>query len=145
MLQRVRDHGGQQTLRVQSPIDQTDRLGCAAPLRHYPGVVVATNTVAAALANWREQTKFLVIAATLSAAVIALTLFLIIRQITRQSREAQQRLEAERGRLDTALNNMIQGLVMFDASARIVTFNRRYIDMYDLSTDIVKPGCISAT
>ena len=30
---------------------------------------------------------------------------------------------------------------MFDASARIVTFNRRYIDMYDLSTDIVKPGC----
>ena len=74
-------------------------------------------------------------------AVIALILFLIIRQITRQSREAQQRLEAERGRLDTALNNMIQGLVTFDASARIVTFNRRYIDMYNLSTDIVKPGC----
>src|SRR6185437_17028973 len=71
----------------------------------------------------------------------ALTLFLIIRQITRQSREAQRRLEAERGRLDTALNNMIQGLVTFDASARVVTFNRRYIDMYNLSTEIVKPGC----
>ena len=89
MLQRVRDQGGQQTLRVQSPIDQTDRLGSAAPLAHYPGVVVATNTTTAALADWREQTRFLVIAATLSAAVIALTLFLIIRQITRQSREAQ--------------------------------------------------------
>ena len=127
--------GTQQTLRVQSPIDQTDRLGSAAPLRHYPGVVVATNTIAAALADWREQTRFLVVAATLSAAVIALILFLIIRQITRQNREAQQRLEAERGRLDTALNNMIQGLVMFDASARIVTFNRRYIDMYNLSTE----------
>ena len=36
---------------------------------------------------------------------------------------------------------MIQGLVMFDASARLVTFNRRYIEMYNLSTDIVKPGC----
>ena len=73
--------------------------------------------------------------------MIALILFLIIRQITRQNREAQQRLEAERRRLDTALNNMIQGLVMYDASARLVTFNRRYIDMHDLSTDIVKPGC----
>ena len=141
LLQRVRERGGQQTLRVQSPIDQTDRLGIRRPLTHYPGVVVATNTTAAALEDWREQTRFLVIAATLSATVIALTLFLIIRQITRQNREAQRRLEAERGRLDTALNNMIQGLVTFDASARIVTFNRRYIDMYNLSTDIVKPGC----
>ena len=103
--------------------------------------MVATNTVTAALADWREQTRFLVVAATLAAAVIALILFLIIRQITRQNREAQQRLEAERGRLDTALNNMIQGLVTFDASARLVTFNQRYIDMYNLSADVVKPGC----
>jgi diguanylate cyclase (GGDEF)-like protein/PAS domain S-box-containing protein len=141
LLQRVRDHGGRQTLRVQSPIDQTDRLGSAASLAHYPGIVVATNTTSAALSDWREQTRFLVIAATLAAAVIALILLLIIRQITRQSREAQQRLEAERGRLDTALNNMIQGLVTFDASARLVTFNRRYIELHDLSSDIVKPGC----
>jgi Signal transduction histidine kinase len=142
LLQQVRELGTQQTLRVQSPIDQTDRLGFAAPLGHYSGVVVATNTVTAALADWREQTRFLVVAATLAAAVIALILFLIIRQITRQSREAQQRLEAERSRLDTALNNMIQGLVTFDASTRLVTFNRRYIEMHDLSTDIVKPGCL---
>jgi diguanylate cyclase (GGDEF)-like protein/PAS domain S-box-containing protein len=53
----------------------------------------------------------------------------------------RQTLEAERGRLDTALNNMIQGLVTFDASARLVTFNRRYIELHDLSSDIVKPGC----
>jgi diguanylate cyclase (GGDEF)-like protein/PAS domain S-box-containing protein len=141
LLQRVRERGTQQTLRVQSPVDRTDRLGSAAPLAHYSGVVAATNTVAAALADWREQTRFLIIAATLTAAVIALILFLIIRQITRQSREAQHRLEAERSRLDTALNNMIQGLVTFDASARLVTFNRRYVEMHDLSGDIVKPGC----
>ena len=36
---------------------------------------------------------------------------------------------------------MTQGLVLYDASARIVTCNRRYIDMYSLSTDVVKPGC----
>ncbi len=110
-------------------------------MSRFPIIVVATNSVSAALADWHAQTRFLVAAAMLSASAIALILFLIIRQITRQSREAQQRLEAERHRLDTALNNMIQGLVMYDASARIVTVNQRYIDMFNLSPDIVKPGC----
>jgi transcriptional regulator with PAS, ATPase and Fis domain len=141
LLQRVLSQGGQQTLRVNSPVDNTDRLGSAAQLSRFPIIVVATNTVSAALADWHAQTRFLVAAAMLSASGVALILFLIIRQITRQNREAQQRLEAERHRLDTALNNMIQGLVMYDASARIVTFNRRYIDMYSLSPEIVKPGC----
>ena len=112
LLQRVLSEGSKQTLRVQSPVDNMDRLGSAARLSRLPIVVIATNTVSAALADWREQTRFLVAAATLAASVIALILFLIIRQMTRQSREAQQRLEAERHRLDTALNNMIQGLVL---------------------------------
>jgi diguanylate cyclase (GGDEF)-like protein/PAS domain S-box-containing protein len=141
LLQRVLSHGGQQTLRVRSPVDNLDRLGSAAQLSRFPIIVVATNTVSAALDDWRAQTRFLVIAAMLSAAVIALILFLIIRQITRQSRDAQHRLEAERHRLDTALNNMIQGLVMYDAAGRIVTVNQRYIDMFNLSPEIVKPGC----
>ena len=141
LMERVLSQGGQQTLRVRSPVDNTDRLGSAARLSRFPIVVIATNSVSAALEDWREQTRFLVTAAMLSAVVIALILFLITRQITLQNREAQQRLESERHRLDTALNNMIQGLVMYDASGRIVTVNQRYIDMFDLSPDVVKPGC----
>jgi len=37
--------------------------------------VIATNTVSAAQADWRAQTRFLVVAAALSAMVIALILF----------------------------------------------------------------------
>jgi diguanylate cyclase (GGDEF)-like protein/PAS domain S-box-containing protein len=44
-------------------------------------------------------------------------------------------------RLDTAVNNMSQGLLMFDAQGRLVVCNRRYLDMYRLSPDVVKPGC----
>src|SRR5205085_7443775 len=65
----------------------------------------------------------------------------IVRQINLQNSEAQRRLGAEKHRLDTALNNMTQGLVLYDASARVVICNQRYIDMYGLSTEIVKPGC----
>ena len=140
LLSKVLAEGGQQTQRVESPVDHQDRLGSAAALSHFPIVVVATMTTAAALADWRAQTKFMVVAAVLSALVIALILFLIIRQMTRQNREAQQRLELQKHRLDTALNNMTQGLVLYDASARVIVCNQRYLDMYGLSSDVVKPG-----
>jgi len=142
LLMKVLAEGGQQTLRVRSPVDDQDRLGSAAELSHFPIVVVATTTVSAALADWRAQTRVLIAAAVMSALVIAFILFLIIRQMTRQNRDSQARLESEKLRLDTALNNMTQGLVLYDASARVVICNQRYIDMYGLSTEVVKPGCL---
>ena len=74
---------------MNSPIDHMDRLGAAAMLTRFPIVVVATNTSNAALADWRAQTRFLVVAAALSASVIAFILFLIVRQINRQNADAQ--------------------------------------------------------
>ncbi len=43
--------------------------------------------------------------------------------------------------LDTVVNNMSQGLLMFDAEARLVFCNQRYIEMYGLSAEVVTPGC----
>ena len=43
--------------------------------------------------------------------------------------------------MDAALNNMVLGFIMFDAQERIVVCNNRYIEMYGLSREIVKPGC----
>jgi diguanylate cyclase (GGDEF)-like protein/PAS domain S-box-containing protein len=140
LLTKILAEGGQQTLRLQSPVDGQERLGSVGELSHFPIIIIATTTVAAALADWQAQTRFMVAAAVLSAVVIVALLFLIIRRMTRQHRESQQRLEQEKHRLDTALNNMTQGLVLYDASARVVVCNQRYIDMYGLSTDVVKPG-----
>ena len=42
---------------------------------------------------------------------------------------------------NAALNNMVQGLVMFDAAERVLICNNQYIKMYGLSRKIVKPGC----
>ena len=43
--------------------------------------------------------------------------------------------------LTTVLNNMTQGVVMFDDNERFIICNDRYLEMYDLSRDVVKPGC----
>jgi methyl-accepting chemotaxis protein len=40
----------------------------------------------------------------------------------------------------TAINNMSQGLVMFDASEQLVMCNNRYVEMYGLSPSLVAPG-----
>jgi methyl-accepting chemotaxis protein len=42
--------------------------------------------------------------------------------------------------LATAINNMSQGLVMFDASGQLVLCNSRYMEMYGLSPSVVKTG-----
>jgi diguanylate cyclase (GGDEF)-like protein len=45
-------------------------------------------------------------------------------------------------RLESAINNMSEGLVMFDAAERVVVCNEFYIEMYGLSRNVVKPGCL---
>jgi methyl-accepting chemotaxis protein len=44
--------------------------------------------------------------------------------------------------LDLTLNNMTQGVVMFDRAGRLVVRNDRYLAMYGLSADLVKPGAL---
>jgi diguanylate cyclase (GGDEF)-like protein len=43
--------------------------------------------------------------------------------------------------LHAVLDNMPHGVSMFDAEARLVFCNRRYVEMYGLSVELVKPGC----
>jgi diguanylate cyclase (GGDEF)-like protein/PAS domain S-box-containing protein len=42
---------------------------------------------------------------------------------------------------ESAINNMSQGLVMFDSDGRLVVCNNQYIEMYGFSRDLVKLGC----
>jgi NO-binding membrane sensor protein with MHYT domain/methyl-accepting chemotaxis protein len=53
---------------------------------------------------------------------------------------ADRRLDDKGRLLALALNNMTQGVVMFDATGHLVVSNDRYLTMYDLRPDVVKPG-----
>ncbi len=71
------------------------------------------------------------------AGVLAVTTGLLVRR----DRLIDQRLAAERRQLSIAVNNIPQGLVLYDASARIIICNEPYLDMFGLSPDVAKPGC----
>ena len=64
-------------------------------------------------------------------------------QLAQQNALLQQReeeLKAQNMRFDAALENMFQGLAMFDADERIVIANDRFAEMYGLTPEQVKPG-----
>jgi diguanylate cyclase (GGDEF)-like protein len=63
-----------------------------------------------------------------------------VEERTATLREREAELEAQNFRFDAALNNMSQALLLFDASARLVISNQRYIDMYGLPAELVQPG-----
>ena len=63
-----------------------------------------------------------------------------LEQQHRLLKEHEEKLRAQNLQLDAALNNMVQGLAMFDADQRLVICNRRYAEMYGLADDEVLPG-----
>lgn len=126
--------------RFISPVDGDDRLISSRALPHFPILVMATTTRAAALTDWREQIGMLISVAGASALAIAGVLIAIVRKLLEQHRASRERLTLEKLRLDRAVNNMTQGLLLFDAEQRLVVCNQRYIEMYGLSAEVVKPG-----
>jgi diguanylate cyclase (GGDEF)-like protein/PAS domain S-box-containing protein len=56
-------------------------------------------------------------------------------------KKAEEQLRSSNQQLDTALNNMRQGLLLFDSESRLVLCNQHYLKMYGLSPETAKPGC----
>jgi diguanylate cyclase (GGDEF)-like protein len=129
------------TMRLKSPVDGQDRLGSVRALADFPIVIIATTTISAALVDWRDQTRLLIGVAGLLVLVIIGMLFLVVRQLSRQHEVSQRSLALQKRRLDIAVNNMTQSLLLFDSSDRLIVCNKRYIEMFGLSLNIVKPGC----
>jgi diguanylate cyclase (GGDEF)-like protein/PAS domain S-box-containing protein len=65
----------------------------------------------------------------------------LVEERTAALREREAKSQAQNLQFDAALNNMTQGLNMFDTAGRLVVCNARYLQMYGLSPDIIKPGC----
>ena len=108
----------------------------AGPIRRLAvcGVLLVA-AISADLANsdWSLRERGLLVAVAVLAVIVGLLL--------RRHRLTDQRLAAERRQLAIAINNIPQGLVLYDASARILICNQPYIEMFGLSPEVVKPGC----
>jgi diguanylate cyclase (GGDEF)-like protein len=121
-----------------------DRLGRGA-LRHirlvgplvYLGLMLAvaiiTVLIASALVDWPMHVHSMTPSTVL---MIALGGILCVCAWRISKNIAKQKLQ-----LDTALNNMQQGLLLFDATGSLVLYNQHFLQMYRLSPSAVKLGC----
>ena len=64
----------------------------------------------------------------------------LVAKRTSELRAREADLRAQNLRFDIAINNMVQGLLLYDSLGRLIVCNQRYIEMYGLSPDVVKPG-----
>ena len=63
------------------------------------------------------------------------------QKVAKQGLEAAREELAEKTRLiDIALENMTQGLTLYDRDQRLVVFNRRYCEIYKIPPDLLRPG-----
>jgi signal transduction histidine kinase/DNA-binding response OmpR family regulator len=106
----------------------------------YPALFVsATLRTDAVLAAWRnDRQKLLWGAAALTVLICALSAALLLWLRSREAAEAER--QRWRARLESAIESMSDGFVMFDAEDRMVACNTRYKDFYKISAPFIVPG-----
>jgi diguanylate cyclase (GGDEF)-like protein len=87
-------------------------------LVRYPLTVITATSVAAALDSWSDETRTLLLVAGMTGAVICVMLIAIVRHLKEQTR-----------RLDVAINNIPQAILMFDPQERLIVKNSRYAEV----------------
>ncbi len=123
------DSGHQSPGGSASPAEMAGRVGWLA----FCAGLSAAILVGAGMTAWSLRERVLLAVAAVLAVVVCLLL--------KRHRLSGRRLTVERRHLSIAVNNIPQGLVLYDASARIIICNQRYIEMFGLSPEVVKQGC----
>ncbi|WP_422040769.1 EAL domain-containing protein [Roseibium sp.] len=59
-------------------------------------------------------------------------------------RSQEAKLREQNVLFDAALNNMSHGLCMFDSKGKLIVSNQRYVELFELDEDTVKPGMTAA-
>jgi diguanylate cyclase (GGDEF)-like protein len=125
--------------RILGQSDGKIRFVSVRPVPGYPLFVNISVTENVALAGWLQRSVTIGVG---SMALLLCSLYLLIaftRQVRRLS-DSEASLTQKSQQLDAAVNNMPQGLAMFDGQQRLVVCNKHYAEMYDLLPEQTEPG-----
>lgn len=92
-------------------------------------VMFARGWAAAVIPDISEFILSAIVAALTAQFVMSLAGVILTRHLHQENRQMR-----------TAMDSMAQGLCMFDATERLVVCNKQYYEMYNLTSDDVKPG-----
>jgi diguanylate cyclase (GGDEF)-like protein len=127
------------TYEAVSSADGVRRLTSYEQGHTYPLVVAVGQDKTELLAPWKQRPM------NQLAEVVVVTAFIILMgafvwRATRTLATNSIKLRETNDRFDVALANMSSGLTMFDADGRLVVWNRKFLELYELPPDIVRSG-----
>jgi diguanylate cyclase (GGDEF)-like protein len=130
------DAGSYETVSV---VDGVARVAGYKAVRGLPLVVLVSFARSDVLAPWYRHLYTFGLLVVAVVVVILFGTFVLVRQTNALAAKTWA-LARTNARFDAALSNMPNGLSMFDANERLLVSNRRYLEMYDLTEEQVKPG-----
>ncbi len=101
---------------------------------------IAVVPIAALVIFVMAAASVLLPAALLGSFAIVALMLAICSCVTIAGYRSRKIVDEKSRRLSIAVEHMPQGLVLFDGAERMVLCNKRYIEMYGLPPDVVKPG-----
>ncbi len=130
---------GDAGFRVFGQVDGNIRYVSIRKVPEYPLIVDISVTEVTALAIWRQRAA----AIGLGSAILLLLSVYLLRAMSRQVRllsNSEASLAQKSQQLDAALNNMSQGVAMFDGWQRLIISNTQLAKIYRLTPEQTKPG-----
>ena len=123
--------------RAVSPYDDVERLLAIASAPDFPVSVMVATGMPDVIAEWTGETSWL----TRTSGLVILAIWLGVARLAfglerfaeqRERRLVDKSTAEQEAILNSAIDNIEQGLAMFDRSGALVIYNKRYAEMYGL-------------
>jgi diguanylate cyclase (GGDEF)-like protein len=126
-------------LRVRGKADDNVRYVSIRRVPDYPLIVDISLTESTVLDNWMRRSATIIVGSSVFLIFSLYLLSAITGQVRRLS-DSKASLAQKSQQLDAAVNNMSQGLTMFDARQRLLIFNEPFIHIYRLAPEQIRLG-----
>jgi diguanylate cyclase (GGDEF)-like protein len=102
-------------------------------------LITASIPMDTVLADWRVQSKSIV-AVALVLALVIVTAGVVGLRYLRHMGQAQRSITVAKSTLDQALESMDSGFLLLNKQRRVVSWNRRYLEIYPWQRQLIAPG-----
>ena len=131
--------------RQKSDVDGVDRMFSVVHSPKFPVASVVAVAMNDVVANWLPQAEALGLGVAVIVLAIAFgTIMLAIRieqlAAAREREAVQSQVAVQYKRFNNAMNNIVQGLAMYDKSGTLIACNKRYAEIYGLPLELTGPA-----
>jgi diguanylate cyclase (GGDEF)-like protein len=135
--------------RQKSEVDGLDRMFAIVHSSKFPVASVVAIALNDVVADWFPQAKALALGVAVIVLAIgfgAIMLAIRIEQLAaaRERGAVQSHVAVQYKRFNNAMNNIVQGLAMYDKNGMLIACNKRYAEIYNLPPELTGPGLTRA-